>query len=55
MLRIHRSDSMDEILEKINSSQSGSSDSKKFDNSNNVINKYSLKLNDINKELEYST
>ena len=55
MLRLHRSDSMDEIIEKINSSHNGSSDSKKFDNSNNVINKYSLKLNDINKELEYNT
>lgn len=57
MMKLHRSDSMDEILEKINAQgdnhqqQAG----KKFDNSTNVINKFSLKLTDINKELEYNT
>lgn len=56
MMKLHRSDSLDEILEKINSQ--GDTDQlagKKFDNSTNVIDKVSLKLNDINKELEYQT
>ena len=57
MMRLHRSDSMDEILEKINAQGDNNEQQagKKFDNSTNVINKFSLKLNDINKELEYNT
>ena len=57
MMKLHRSDSMDEILEKINSQGDNNEQQagKKFDNSNNVINKFTLKLSDINKELEYNT
>ena len=46
---------MDDILEKITSQ--GEIDQfagKKYENSNNVINKFSLKLNDVNKDLEYN-
>ena len=48
---------MDEILEKINSQGDNNEKQagKKFDNSNNLINKFTLKLSDINKELEYNT
>jgi class 3 adenylate cyclase len=54
MMRLHRSDSLDEILEKINTSvDENQLAGKKFEA--NVINRVSLKLNDINKELEYNT
>jgi hypothetical protein len=56
MMKLHRSDSLDEILEKIN--MQGDSEriaGNKYDNSANVISKVSLKLTDLNKELEYST
>jgi hypothetical protein len=56
MMKLHRSDSLDEILEKIN--LQGDSEriaGTKYDNSANVISKVSLKLTDLNKELEYST
>lgn len=56
MMKLHRSDSLDEILEKINTQ--GDSErlaGNKYDNSSNVISKLSLKLTDLNKELEYST
>lgn len=48
---------MDDILEKINAKGDNNEQQagKKFDNSTNVINKFSLKLTDINKELEYNT
>ncbi len=55
MRRIHRSDSMDQILERINmtgENMQGTSDNK-IVNRNTLINKYSLKLADFNKELEY--
>jgi hypothetical protein len=57
MMKLHRSDSMDDILEKINAKGDNNEQQagKKFDNSTNVINKFSLKLTDINKELEYNT
>ena len=57
MRRIHRSDSMDQILERINmtgDNMQGTSDNK-IVNRNTLINKYSLKLADFNKELEYQT
>lgn len=57
MRRIHRSDSMDQILERINmtgENMQGTSDNK-IVNRNTLINKYSLKLADFNKELEYQT
>jgi hypothetical protein len=56
MMRLHRSDSLDEILEKINTQ--GDSErlaGSKYDNSSNIISKVSLKLTDLNKELEYNT
>lgn len=57
MRRIHRSDSMDQILERINmtgENMQGTSDNK-IVNRSTLINKYSLKLADFNKELEYQT
>jgi len=54
MLRLHRSDSMDQILERINingEQNQGTSDNK-IVNRSTLVNKY-LKLNDFNKELEY--
>lgn len=55
MLRLHRSDSIDQILERINitgEQNQGSADNKII-NRSTLINKYTLKLNDFSKELEY--
>jgi len=51
MLKLHRSDSMDQILEKINLENEDGKGSKYT--SAGMINKLTLKLNDINKEFEY--
>lgn len=54
MLRLHRSDSMDQILERINITaepSQGTTDNKIM-NRSTLINK-NLKLHDFNKELEY--
>lgn len=51
MLKLHRSDSMDNILEKINLENEDGKGSKYT--SAGMINKLTLKLNDINKEFEY--
>ena len=53
MMRLHRSDSMDQILEKINKyDDQKESKQQKLINRSTLVNKY-LKLNDFNKELEY--
>jgi hypothetical protein len=54
MLRLHRSDSMDMILERINitAEQTQNNSDSKIVNRSTLINKY-LKINDFNKELEY--
>jgi hypothetical protein len=59
MMKLHRSDSLDEILEKINQGgaelHAGGGKKQLIDNTANQIDRVSLKLNDINKELEYTT
>ena len=53
MLSVHRTDSMDAILERLNVS-GGLADSKGNTAKNMaMINRISLKLNDLNKEQEY--
>ena len=58
MLIVHRSDSMDHILERLNvSSQRVTEDAANIyltDNISAFINRRNLKLHDINKEIEYN-
>ena len=51
LLKLPRSDSIDQIVDKLNQTQTGSSVRKYQDQS--VLNWFSLKFNDQNKELEY--
>ena len=48
LLKVHRTDSMDQIIDRLNAA------SGQITNSSGYINKFTLKLNDINKELEYN-
>ena len=58
LLIVHRSDSMDQILERLNQTSSRIREDSVQSNISNsisgIINKWNLKLHDINKELEYS-
>jgi hypothetical protein len=56
MMRLHRSDSMDQILERINITGESNQSFKdsKIVNRSTLINRY-LKINDFNKELEYQS
>ena len=49
LLKVHRTDSMDQIIDRLNAATG------QITNSSGYINKFTLKLNDINKELEYNT
>ena len=53
LLRVHRTDSMDAILERINVS-GGQAEGRNNLTNISMINKFNLKLNDLNKEIEYS-
>ena len=55
LLKVHRSDSIDQILDRINASggQSAEGNNSNFTN-RSMINMLNLKLNDINKEIEYN-
>ena len=59
LLIVHRSDSMDHILERLNITSSRMNDeqtnSYMTDNTSSFINRRNLKLHDINKEIEYNT
>ena len=48
LLKVHRTDSMDQIIDRLNAATG------QITNSSGYINKFTLKLNDINKELEYN-
>ena len=54
-MRVHRSDSMDQILDKINGDSSHLLDknNQKNKSEGGILNKFSLKLNDPNKEQIY--
>jgi len=58
LLIVHRTDSMDQILERLNQSSSRIREETLQNNisssTSGIINKWNLKLHDINKELEYS-
>ena len=54
LLKVHRSDSMDQILDRINISGGQSAEGRSNFTNRSVINKFNLKLNDINKEIEYN-
>lgn len=58
LLIVHRTDSMDQILERLNQSSSRIREETLQNNIassiSGIINKWNLKLHDINKELEYS-
>ena len=54
MLKVHRSDSIDKILERINVSGGQSTEGRNNFTNRSLINKWNLKLNDINKEIEYN-
>ena len=54
MLKVHRSDSMDQILDRINISGGQSAEGRSNFTNRSMINKFNLKLNDINKEIEYN-
>ena len=53
LLRVHRTDSMDAILERINVS-GGQAEGRNNLTNISMINKFNLKLNDLSKETEYS-
>ena len=53
LLKVHRSDSVDQILDRINVS-GGPGGRNRQDNGRTIINKLNLKLSDINKEIEYN-
>ena len=53
LLRVHRTDSMDAILERINVS-GGQVEGRNNLTNISMINRFNLKLNDLNKEIEYS-
>lgn len=48
LLKVHRTDSMDQIIDRLNAA------SGQITNASGYINKFTLKLNDINKEMEYN-
>ena len=54
LLKVHRSDSMDQILDRINISGGQSAEGRSNFTNRSMINKFNLKLNDINKEIEYN-
>jgi len=58
LLIVHRTDSMDQILERLNQSSTRIREETLQNNISSsisgIINKWNLKLHDINKELEYS-
>jgi len=51
---VHRSDSIDQILDRINVSGGQSAEGRSNFTNRSMINKFNLKLNDINKEIEYN-
>ena len=51
---MHRSDDIDTILDRINVSGGQSAEGKNNFTNRSIINKCNLKLNDINKEIEYN-
>ena len=51
---MHRSDDIDAILDRINFSGGQSAEGKNNFTNRSIINKCNLKLNDINKEIEYN-
>ena len=51
---MHRSDSIDQILDRINVSGGQSAEGRNNYTNRSMINKFNLKLNDINKEIEYN-
>lgn len=59
LLIVHRSDSMDHILERLNITSSRMNEEQTniymTDNTSSFINRFNLKLHDINKEIEYNT
>ena len=54
LLKVHRSDSMDQLLDRINISGGQSAEGRSNFTNRSMINKFNLKLNDINKEIEYN-
>ena len=54
MLKVHRSDSIDQILDQINVFGRLSPEGRNNFSYRSMINKCNLKLNDINKEIEYN-
>lgn len=58
LLIVHRTDSMDHILERLNYSSSritqDSTNTNFYENISAFINKRNMKLHDINKEIEYN-
>jgi len=54
LLKVHRSDSIDQILDRINVSSGMSTEGRNNFTNRSMINMCNLKLNDINKEIEYN-
>ena len=54
LLTVHRNDSTDQILERINISGGQNKDNRSNFTNKSLINKFNLKLHDINKEIEYN-
>ena len=54
LLAVHRNDSTDQILERINTSGGQNKDHRSNFTNKALINKFNLKLYDINKEIEYN-
>lgn len=54
LLAVHRNDSTDQILERINISGGQNKDNRSNFTNKSLINKFNLKLHDINKEIEYN-
>ena len=54
LLKVHRSDSIDQILDRLNVSGGQSAEGRNNYTNRSMINKFTLKLNDINKEIEYN-
>ena len=54
LVKVHRSDSIDQILDRINISGGQSAEGRNNFTNKQMINKFNLKLNDINKEIEYN-